>query len=87
MTSLCRKSWGIPWLSSGLDSVLSLPKGMGLIFQRASVHLSTLWLLIAPHLWASSDAFLEKKKKETPVSLLSSLYTKNCIFIFFHVNC
>ena len=24
--SFCRKSWGIPWLSSGLDYVLSLPK-------------------------------------------------------------
>ena len=37
---------------------------MGLILQRASVHLSTLWPLITPHPWASSDAILEKKKKK-----------------------
>lgn len=60
---------------------------MGLILQRASVHLSTLWPLITPHPWASSDAILEKKKKRNSNIIAFIFVYKELHIHFSHVNC
>lgn len=61
---------------------------MGLIPQRASVHLSTLWPLITPHPWASSNAILEKKKKKGDSNIIAFIFVYKELHIHFsHVNC